>query len=257
MDKCENSRSQASFSRTQDKARVVLPEPERQVLAKATQSPLPHLPFPPEIRDRIYTHILYSSSNIRLVDGMNRFYMNGRPADRYLLSALLLSRGTYIEAFHIFYKINTFVFTSTDVLYQFLRNIGYPRRQQVTDIEFNWSGLDPKRAFRLLKTCQGLKSLKINMNGEALQGFAALREVRGLENVTVSRETNALTQHGGFQALEQAMMRPRLKSHTVNPDRKINLFNGKREVFKMIEDRRLTTENRSIKALVCATRTWD
>lgn len=116
MGKRKKARRQGSFSRTWNKATVVSPEPDQQVLAKADPSPLTYLPFPPEIRDRIYTHVLYSATCVLVGDEIKRFYVNSEPANEFLLSALLLSRRTYIEAFHIFYKINTFSFTSTDVL---------------------------------------------------------------------------------------------------------------------------------------------
>lgn len=151
---------------------------------------------------------------------------------------ILLSRQTYIEAFHIFYRINNPYFKSTDRMYRFLRNIGYARRQHVTVIESYWKGRDSKRAFRLLKTCQGLKVLKTMITDNQPNGYVALREVRGLEKVSINYgppdknyHLNPSSYHDP-QELKQAMMRPRLKYYAANPDEKLNLFKRRREVLR-------------------------
>ena len=48
------------------------------------------------------------------------------------LSILLVSKQTYIESFHVFYTTNCLYFTDTALLYRFLKNIGYARRQHLT-----------------------------------------------------------------------------------------------------------------------------
>ena len=79
-----------------------------------------------------------------------------KPSD---LSILMVSKQIYVEAFHVFYTSNCFSFTDTGLLYRFLKNIGYTRRQHLTMIYFLWRGPDAKEAFRLLKTCRRIKKL--------------------------------------------------------------------------------------------------
>ena len=73
------------------------------------------------------------------------------------LSLLLVSRQTYLEAYHVFYRFNTIHFGDTKALLQFLQGIGFARRQELTDVGFDWVGSESKTAFRLLKTCSNLR----------------------------------------------------------------------------------------------------
>lgn len=168
-------------------------------VGKHCNGKLKHLPFPSEIRHRIYNIALqlpncfvpeqvamfnYADLKIRSPSRHSHQYPLCRkhpcPFD---LSLLLVSKQTYMEAFHIFYQNNTLYFNDTDTLLQFLKNIGFARRQEVTNIGFDWVGAESKAAFRLLKTCSNLQTVRLTMTKTHPKGYEALREVRGLTNV--------------------------------------------------------------------------
>ena len=216
-------------------------EIERQVRGKAKERPpLPHLPFLPEIRDRIYKYLLISDSYVRVGGKTGSNHMDGDSGEEIDLSILRLSEQTYIEAFHIFYRFNRFYFKDTEVLFRFLRNIGYARRQQITTIEFCWRGHETaKIAFRLLKTCKGLRTLSTWISDYEPWGYAALREVRGLERISIGKNTPSVCSHCDPQKLEQAMLRPRLKAYSADSDENIDLFKKRREISRVCEETRL------------------
>ena len=175
--------------------------------------------------------------------------LNPHPLD---LSILLVSKQTYLEAFHILYSHNTFTFNTIDVLLKFLRQIGYARRQHVVSVVFRWESDDPKAAFRLLKTCSRLKSIDFNLCYFQPNGLAALREVRGLEKVEIYHRQLALYKFMGvlnpyyvgkmhlaiaqLSELKEAMMRPRLKQYE---PKEIDLFDPKTEHFRKGEEHSL------------------
>lgn len=177
--------------------------------------------------------------------------------DPSLLSILLTSKQIYTEAFHVFYSTHCFSFIDTEQLYRFLRNIGYVRRQDLTMIYFVWRGEFANKAFRLLKTCSKLKTLQFTVPCSHAPGYAALREVRGLETVKVlglvhfrrhphrrPRSTSS-NQSGDYycrchcqkrvdlisvpQELETAMTGPRLARFELDASQTFNLFRPKRE----------------------------
>ena len=162
---------------------------------------LKHLPLPPEIRQRIYRyalqlphcfkermcHVSISSSKSRKLWPKEQWalhypleYGESSPFD---LSLLLVSKQTFLEAFHVFYRFNTIYFNNTETLLQFLQNIGYARRQELTDVGFNWVGTESKSAFRLLRTCGNLSTVRFSMHSKNPPGYEALREVRGVRQV--------------------------------------------------------------------------
>ena len=165
------------------------------------------------------------------------------------LSILQTCHQVYREAFHIFYWYNTLHFLTTDDMKFCLKSMGHARRQSVRYVTFQWVGHDPKGAFRILKTCSGLKMIRIlqsmNLDGiydgfEKTAGYLALREVRGLEIVeTVKLEVIRTMPSARFHrhivecvldppsvkdgSLAYYMMRPRLAKDT-NVNQEINLF---------------------------------
>ncbi len=164
------------------------------------------------------------------------------------LSLLLVSKTIYTEAFHIFYR-NRLAFLNTDVLGHFLLTSGHARRQQITDIVFVWQGHQPKWAFRLLKKCCNLKRVTVVVyGGYQPPGYAALREVRGLDEVKVYSSDwflGSLIYFLGFsywnrpheeqaefddEELILAMKRPRLQRDAGNPDEKLELFRKQRRI---------------------------
>ena len=186
------------------------------------------------------------------------------------LSILLVSKQIYVEAFHVFYTSNCFSFTDTALLYRFLKNIGYTRRQHLTMIYFLWRGPDAKEAFRLLKTCRRLRLLQFTVPCSQPPGYEALKEVRVETAKARALVHFAITQNppldihdhnscfGDYQChcicrrpyepassmleLENAMMRPRREQDFPDPEEKFNLFKPKREHFKKSEEQDLLQE---------------
>ena len=179
------------------------------------------------------------------------------------LSILLASKQIYTEACLFFYATNCFAFTDTGLLYRFLKNIGYTRRQHLTMIYFLWRGEDAKEAFRLLKTCRQLTSVQFTVPCSHPPGYEALKEVR-----VETAKARALVhfaapqvQHSScfgdyqchcncnmrssyepasnLQEIEQAMMRPRRKQNLPDAEEVFDLFTPKREYFKRSEDQEL------------------
>ncbi len=217
---------------------------------------LPTTFLSPEIRYLIYRYLLHIPD-----------YFVGTPSKPYQypvtvepapldLSILLVSKQTYLEAFHILYAHNTFTFNNIGTLLKFLQRIGYARRQQVVSVVFKWIGADPKAAFRLLKTCSRLKRIEFTLCYFQLKGLVALREVRGLEEVEIHHRRQLAfcvcmavlgrgcnrnmhlddTQLSDPIELKEAMMRPRLKQYE---QKEIDLFNLKKENFRESEERSL------------------
>ena len=254
--------------------------------------------LPPEIRNRIYRFILGPSQDPSIcltqfsdnslpeaqsegVDTDNTFRTKSvvpnpkhndtnwgvtHEVDPNDLSILLASKQTYTEACLFFYATNCFAFTDTGLLYRFLKNIGYTRRQHLTMIYFLWRGQDAKEAFRLLKTCRRLTSVQFTVPCSHPPGYEALKEVR-VETAKARALVHFATpsdQHSScfgdyqchcncnprssyepasnLQEIEQAMMRPRRKRDLPDAEEVIDLFTPKRENFKRSEDQELLGE---------------
>ena len=189
------------------------------------------------------------------------------------LSILLVSKQIYMEAFHVFYTTNCFSFTDTGLLYRFLKNIGYIRRQHLTMVYFLWRGPDAKEAFRLLKTCRRLRLVQFTVPCSHPPGYQALKEVRvevakarALVHFAPAPSTIInLHDHnscfGDYQCrcqcrpscipasdmdeLEKAMMRSRRGQDLPDPGETFNLFKPKREHFKKSEDQDLLMQKAS------------
>lgn len=198
-----------------------------------------------------------------------------KPCD---LSVLVVSKQIYVEAFHVFYTSNCFSFTDTGLLYRFLKNIGYTRRQHLTMIYFLWRGPDAKEAFRLLKTCRRLRLVQFTVPCSHPPGYEALKEVRvetakarALVHFTPAQNPplnihNHTSCFGDYQChclcrrpyepassmqeLETAMMRPRRAQDLPDPDEKFDLFKPKREHFQKSEEQDLVQEMASFHGFI-------
>ena len=198
-----------------------------------------------------------------------------KPCD---LSILMVSKQIYVEAFHVFYTSNCFSFTDTGLLYRFLKNIGYTRRQHLTMIYFLWRGPDAKEAFRLLKTCRRLRLVQFTVPCSHPPGYEALKEVR-VETAkaralihfafaqnppsNIHDHTSCFGDYqchclcrrpydpaSSMQELENAMMRPRREQDFPDPDEKFDLFKPKREHFKKSEEQDLLEEQASFHGFI-------
>lgn len=107
----------------------------------------------------IYKHVLISG------DETSPDITNGGP-DTRPLSLLLVSKQTYLEAFHIFYEHNLLSFTNVDSLWRFLTIIGPARCVHLARIKFVSQGpiFECEGAFRLLQKCPKLRRLDIVLN---------------------------------------------------------------------------------------------
>ena len=182
------------------------------------------------------------------------------------LSILLASKQIYTEACLFFYATNCFSFTDTGLLYRFLKNIGYTRRQHLTMVYFLWRGEDAKEAFRLLKTCRRLTTVQFTVPCSHPPGYEALKEVR-VETAKARALVHFASPEGqhsscfgdyqchcncsgrtpyepasNLQDIEKAMMRPRRKQDLPDAEEVFDLFTPKREYFKRSEDQELLGE---------------
>ncbi|CAD6580319.1 MAG: hypothetical protein ASARMPRED_009432 [Alectoria sarmentosa] len=189
------------------------------------------------------------------------------------LSILLVSKQIYVEAFHVFYTTNCFSFTDTGLLYRFLKNVGYTRRQHLTMVYFLWRGPDAKEAFRLLKTCRRLTTVQFTVPCSHPPGYEALKEVRvekakaralvhfaAAQNppLNIHDHTSCFGDYlchclcrrsyepaSNIRELENAMMRPRREQDLPDTEEKFDLFKSKRERFKKSEEQDLLEEKAS------------
>ena len=227
--------------------------------------------LPPEVRNRICELVLgapYDDPSSCLTDigfpnQASSFDWHGtvQRVGPALLSLLLVSKQIYTETFHIFYATNNLAFSSTDVLYRFLRRIGYARRQHITMVYFIYEGPNAKEAFRLLKTCRRLRRLQFSLPCSMPPGYAALREVRGLEEVIIRPVHKQVLQYplAGYRChcqsnggalsdaaeLEKAMKRPRVGRYKMDPCETFNLMKGRREGMQKTEEEKLQEDMKS------------
>lgn len=265
-------------------------------LSSGNSMPSSFFNLPPEIRNSIYEFVLGPPLHPSVcLTGLKGLDLNPSKGFRYdrgvpsttnpanwehyychvepgILSILLVSRQIYTEAFHVFYSCHCFSFFDTDQLYRFLRNIGYARRQQLRAVYFMWRGPRSKDAFRLLKTCRGLKSLQFTVPCSHPPGYAALREVRGLGTVQVRALIHFVPychshehvhpvsfSHSGdyychckcrkdgdpkssIQELETAMMRPRHLRTRADERQYPKSLRGKQEQFRKSQEQVLLAE---------------
>ena len=233
--------------------------------------------LPPEIRNRIYELVLGPPYDLSICQTYLKpesatGFSSGWQGRMYirafipsLLSLLRVSKQIYSETFHIFYSMNQLTFSDTYNLLQFLRGVGYNRRQHITMINFYWSGCYAKEAFRLLKTCQRLRSLWFTVPCDMPPGYAALREVRGLDDVYPIGVASPgyhgfdIFYRGDYQyhgrrnggpmsylsELEDAMRRPRLKQYELDSTEAFDLMKARREKIKKTEVQRLLEDTAS------------
>ena len=159
------------------------------------------LPFPAEIRNRIYEFALAVSHDDSIND--NSCYISYEGNTQYHrippgvtvaessptsldLSLLLVSRQTYQETRSIFYRINKLCFRSMSELCTFLRKIGPSRCRSITRMTFS---LDPDTIFEaveLLRTCKDLASIEVRVfNTVRTVHLSALCTLRGIKNVEI------------------------------------------------------------------------
>lgn len=152
--------------------------------------------LPPEVRNTIYGYVLLSTE-----DEHSSFvtdFRTPRGPDTCCLSLLLVSKQTYLETFHIYYRHRNLRFSDSSSLALFLKNIGEVRRFYVTHVTFDWSSTSSPQVYDLLRQCPNLRYLDIYVTRKGLPlGYHvgrypnsrngthinALSNVRGLETV--------------------------------------------------------------------------
>lgn len=186
------------------------------------------LPFPAEIRERIYELVLattmegYDDEDCCEITSL--FIPPGGTLDDAVptpldLSLLLVSRRTYREAFDVFYRINRLEISDTDVLYTFLMNIGPERRNSITDISFGFDGNRKREALELLKSCTNLIFLEVQLftNRMPDDEFEMLRQIRGIYDVRFCWPTDPMQSPGDrrsdLDGLREIMMGPKDQEH--------------------------------------------
>lgn len=166
-----------------------------------------HLPFPPEVRNKIYKEALTYEFGI---GGVSVDMLRSTPAKRSrvsLLALLQVSKITFKEAYHIFYNVNKIVFGDTGSLFIFLTRIGSLRRQEVTHVAFDWAGQYANEAFYLLKSCHKLHTLDIKIPSRVympFEGYEMLRGIRGLRNVTIDMSRRRSSGYHGVESYSGA-----------------------------------------------------
>ena len=159
------------------------------------------LPFPAELRNRIYEFALARSLDYEINGNSCYISFEGNTVYQRIppgitvwesrptsldLSLLLVSRQTYQEARSIFYRINKLCFRGMGELCTFLRNVGLSRRRSITRVAFS---LDPDtivEAVELLRTCDDLTSIEVSiLNTVRTVHLSALCTLRGIKNVEI------------------------------------------------------------------------
>ena len=197
------------------------------------------LPFSPEIRNQIYHYVLTNPGHIPLEPSEEKdsksfsdsderkWAEEGAGPDPRPLQLLLLSRQTYTEAYHIYYRENTLHFDSFMRFSLFLKNTGEARRREVTGLSFNYSKDDDLSYYQLtIWQLPNLKSLEIILKHSSSPDSSLvtfLSEVHGLESARINRTLATRLINGlpprllvetepYWQALEPSMLQPQLRA---------------------------------------------
>ena len=190
------SRSSAQPTTSMPSMAIIQPVTERK-----------HLPFPPEIRNRIYKEALSYDFGVGGVPVSMFCWTPAQQIGASLLALLLVSKTTFAEAYHIFYNLNKIVFGDTKTLFIFLKRIGNLRRQEVCHVSFDWAGQCANEAFHLLKSCRKLRTLEIKIPSKVLmpfEGYEMLGQIRGLENVIIDMRRHWLRRYRGVASYSGA-----------------------------------------------------
>ena len=162
------------------------------VTLSPAESAVNHIPLPAEIRHEIY-RIALSIPHCLKNDGKSLYPISIRDESGFCfrnpfdLNLLLASKQTYLEAFSLFYRNNTFEFLSLDSVLYFLANIGYARRAHILSISImSWrSELVCKTALAKIKALPSLEHLRVPYSHHNVHPL--LSEIRGLHRIECVR----------------------------------------------------------------------
>lgn len=140
------------------------------------------LPFPPEIRNEIYNLVLCDPpQRMTILRGKSR---GKKRVDTSVLSLLLASKQTFLEAYPLFYR-GKLSFPSATALSRFLDRIGHARRCFLTSLSFTYRRDDPvPDGLSLLEELPNLEALEIHLRRWSINVprllLHAIEDVRGL-----------------------------------------------------------------------------
>ncbi|KAI9696614.1 MAG: hypothetical protein M1836_005633 [Candelina mexicana] len=106
-------------------------------------NPLPFLQFPREIRDQIYTYALQAPVTVR-THPLPAIYTSMSVFKPPTPGMLLVNSQVYREAKEILYSRNTFAFSETQHMLEFLEQIGEESKDRIQSISF-WVDCTPER----------------------------------------------------------------------------------------------------------------
>ena len=182
---------------------------ERRTGARNTSTPMQRLPqssslfsLPTEIRLEIYSMTLPSFDKETEIVPLNRDsarvitsmgYAKTGPRNTTKPNLLRTCRAVNEEALDMLYSHTTFKFTSTKVMYLFLRNIGKPGRKLLKAVDVHCGHREDAIAFALLASCEKLRAITIRLPRPVLlfprapiwcmDGMSCLLALSGLEQV--------------------------------------------------------------------------
>lgn len=169
--------------------------------------------LPTEIRLEIYSMILPRLDAVTDIVPLNRDsarvitamgYEKTGPRDLTKPNLLRTCRAANEEAMDILYSNITFRFTSTKVLYLFLRSIGKGGRQLIKSVDVRCGSREDAITFALLASCDKLRAMTIRLPRSvifspgapiwSMDGMSCLLALSGLEQVTFGAcEPNHMT----------------------------------------------------------------
>lgn len=206
------------------------------------------LDLPPEIRLIVYDLLLIQPGRdvtLRYADYYRYRHENreavmkekhpayvARPYPQSVLAILGVCRRIRNEASPIFYRGNCLNSLNVTNLGCFLGSLSLERRSYIRHVRFEYRGKRAPAAFRLLKTCENLRTLQIRVDYRTLRprrpsllkawGMNDLRRIRGLEKLHIEYDPS-ITQDdkAGFEeTLRAALLRPKIVRKTPGKSRK-------------------------------------
>lgn len=117
------------------------------------------LTLPPEIRNRIYHHLVVKPDGIGFMTTSTKDFLRKAAQWRNLAFAKTC-RTVHAECSAVFYGKNVFRFSSNKEMCTFLKGIGNLGRQSIKRVRYDYNLGNPYIAFRQLAECANLKEFE-------------------------------------------------------------------------------------------------